>query len=147
MKGQRIVFPTPRLGNPITPTLNIVLSGNYMSYKVGDYVQVYYNLHKKCFSVCSRKGKVIGYTDQISLRDVKFFVSESGRKRVLKEKQKNVHAKVRGFVTNQTEPCGEEVRYNPYLFSSFVFSKTEEPVFEAEKVFLRGSSIWALVSK
>jgi hypothetical protein len=108
---------------------------------VGDYVQVYYNLHKHCYSVCDRKGKVIAYVDEITLRDVKFFVSEAGRQRVLREQRKNVHARVRGYVADRAD-CARKVRYNPYLFATFVLADTEEPVLEAPAAVLTKSGAY-----
>ena len=63
-------------------------------------VFVYFNLHRKLFSVKALegpdKGKVIGHTTYLWLKDVTFKVSEAGRQRVLREKRKNVHAGVVG---------------------------------------------------
>ena len=64
-------------------------------------VKVYFNLHKKLFSVVALegedKGKVIEHTDKIDLAQPIFRVQKAGRKKVLKEKRKNVHAYVMGF--------------------------------------------------
>lgn len=103
----------------------------------GQYVQVYYNLHKKCLSVQNRQRKVIAYVDYAILTDAEFYVSEAGRQRVLRDKCKNVHAKVRGYWTSSdagTDACTRAVRYNPYLFETFVYADTEEPVHEASVV-------------
>jgi len=99
-------------------------------------VDVYWNINKKCFSVKSCKtGKVILHTDKISLEDAKFVVRQSGRERVLREKQKNVHAFVRGYVTaNAGSHKMHEATYNPYKYSSFVVTDTEEPVDSASFV-------------
>ena len=46
-------------------------------------VFVYFNLHKKCFSIKAlegdRKGRVIAHRDVVVLENCKFKVSESGR--------------------------------------------------------------------
>jgi hypothetical protein len=99
-------------------------------------VDVYWNINKKCFSVKSCKtGKVILHTDKISLEDAKFVVREGGRQRVLREKQKNVHAFVRGYVTSKTSAHKvQEATYNPYKYDSFVVTDTEEPVDSASLV-------------
>ena len=60
-------------------------------------VEVYRNLHKKCWSVRQR-GKVKLHTDYICLKDVEFKVSQKGRERVLREQRKNVHAFIKGFL-------------------------------------------------
>jgi len=63
-------------------------------------VFVYYNLTKKCWSIKAlegrSKGRVVAHADAVDLWDCKFKVSEAGRQRVLRTKQKNVHAGVEG---------------------------------------------------
>lgn len=105
-------------------------------------VKVYKNLHNNKFSIVALDGefchKVIGYADALELTDVTLRVSEAGRIRVNAMKQKNVHAYVFGklrIVQGYDErldtipaklhgtalPEGIElIRYNPYLFKSFV---------------------------
>ena len=51
-------------------------------------VYVYFNLHKKCFSV-KQSGKVVSHDDCVLLKDCRFLVGDAGRERVLKEKIKN----------------------------------------------------------
>ncbi len=94
---------------------------------IGEKVFVYRNLHKKCFSVKSLKtGRVIAHVHEIALHDVKFKVSKSGRERVLREKRKNVHAGVVGYVTDlysmvlSINHSTVSVKYNPYKYSNFV---------------------------
>jgi len=90
-------------------------------------VFVYYNLHKKCWSIKAlsgdSKGRVIMHTDEVCLKNVQFKVSAAGRARVLLEKRKNVHAGVVGYICKPTEIItkeGVEYTYNPYKFDSFV---------------------------
>ena len=68
-------------------------------------VRVYRNLSPKyrdrrVWSVVAlegpQKGRVIDRVSGVVLRDASFVVSEAGRRRVLREKAKNVHAFVRG---------------------------------------------------
>jgi hypothetical protein len=102
-------------------------------------VQVYFNLHKKTYSIRSKKTrKVVGYSDNISLENIEFKVSESGRKRVLKEQRKNVHAVIEGdLVAHITLNKGMRgVTYNPYKYDSFVVKKSLEPIFEANTAYL-----------
>lgn len=113
----------------------------------GQYVQVYYNLHKHCLSVQNRERLVIDHCDRAVLRDVEFWVSEAGRQRVLEEQCKNVHAKVRGYWYEgpvEDVSLGRRVRYNPYLFDSFVYADTEEPVYEAALVVIEGDQVYVL---
>jgi len=112
-------------------------------------VEVYYNLHKRLFSVRAlegeRKGRVIDHVHECAIKNAKFVVSEAGRQRVLREKCKNVHAHARGELVEGTNSyltligalandagALRAVKYDPYRFSSFVDLDTEEPVHEAE---------------
>jgi len=58
-------------------------------------VFVYFNLHKKVWSV-RQSGKVVGHTEHIMLKDCRFLVGKKGRERVIREGKKNVHAGVSG---------------------------------------------------
>lgn len=104
----------------------------------GTLVDCYRNLHKQCWSVRDAKTrKVIAHVDTISLTDAVFRVGQAGRERVLREKRKNVHAYVRGMVSEPFE--GEEfqpVSYNPYTAGTFVMAPFGTPVYAAEKVTL-----------
>ena len=89
-------------------------------------VNVYRNLQKKMWSV-RQGGRVIFHCNRIILKDVKFFVQAAGRARVLREKRKNVHAYVSGYLSNVKEvnkyPDNDnwaEVTYDPYKHETFI---------------------------
>lgn len=91
-------------------------------------VCVYRNLNcpkgqNKKYSI-KQNSLVIGHTNELILWNVEFKVSKSGRTRVLKEKQKNVHAYVKGMVSQSTdEPdlvFDKKIIYNPYLSENFL---------------------------
>ena len=98
-------------------------------------VMVYFNLHRKLWSIKSLKtGLVIGHSDTIILSDVKPKVSEAGRLRVLKEKRKNVHAGLIGTLKSVKElkhslENFKEITYNPYKYTSFVFKENDNEYF------------------
>lgn len=115
-------------------------------------VFVYFNLHKKCFSIKAlegdRKGKVIAHSDTVVLEGCKLMVSEAGRQRVLREKRKNVHAGVSGtwihYCTNRADNAfdflsmvGKQVTYNPYKYASFVVKATEQSIDKADIVAMK----------
>lgn len=84
-------------------------------------VQVYRNLTKRCWSV-RHKGRVIAHAVAVYLKDCTFKVQEGGRKRVLRERRKNVHAFVEGYGEHEYQPVGSVVQrvvYNPYKMSTF----------------------------
>jgi hypothetical protein len=117
-------------------------------------VEIYWNLHRKLYSVRAlegpRKGRVIGHAFRVLLDDVEFKVNEGGRLRVLREGRKNVHAFVRGKLKacrwdvvpdglddawgsqaildcDRAFDAGEFVTYNPYRFDSFQAADFREP--------------------
>lgn len=88
-------------------------------------VLVYRNLRNGLLSI-KQNGVVVGHTDSLVLENIKFIVKESGRQRVLREQQKNVHAYVSGHILvsgNVKEDAGlvEEITvvYNPYKMDKF----------------------------
>lgn len=106
-------------------------------------VFVYFNLHKKVWSVKAlegpNKGRVIHHSTMVVLRDCQYKVSEAGRQRVLRERRKNVHA---GVVGTLIAVSGERayfpytrsvpVTYNPYKYETFVHASTEKPILKSE---------------
>lgn len=107
-------------------------------------VDVYYNLHKRTFSIRSREsesyGRIVGHSDNVVIISPEFVVRQAGREKVLKTKQKNVHAFVRGHVLEDYAPKKEYIipsgkkdiaKYNPYKYTHFVNSK-EERVYNAD---------------
>ena len=113
-------------------------------------VFVYFNLHKKCFSIKAlegdRKGRVVAHSDTVVLEGCKLLVSEAGRQRVLREKRKNVHAGVTGVWINGDRVeshyeflsmVGRQVTYNPYKYSSFIIKATEQSVDKADVVAMK----------
>ena len=82
-------------------------------------VYVYRNLHKQCLSV-RQDGIVKCHAENVVLMDCEFKVNEKGRDRVREDKQKNVHAGIKGFVVDARRSLElldfgwESVYYNPY---------------------------------
>jgi len=120
----------------------IITESQFDSLFIGKKVMVYYNLHKHTFSV-TYNSKVIMYADYVKLGDVEFRVRQGGKEKVRSEKSKNVHAFVIGTLLDYCEyPCedmplpssDEIVTYNPYKHDTFVFKKTEEPIYRAQEV-------------
>lgn len=89
-------------------------------------ILVYKNLHKDCYSI--KQGTlVVAHSERLCLRDVKFLVNEKNRQKVIKTKQKNVHAFIRGYydtsgmgTTAERNDLTVEVYYNPYKTENFI---------------------------
>ena len=130
----------------------MVPSGEVVSMNVlNKKVQVYYNLHKKCLSV-RKRGIVIDHVDSIILKDATFHIQHAGRKKVLREKRKNVHAYVSGkfkesFWHTQAPDyvwiAKQRITYNPYKHKSFVDKETLKPITGAEVVHISDKRITA----
>lgn len=116
-------------------------------------VFVYFNLHKKCFSIRalegSNKGRVVAHRTEVYLTDAVFKVSEAGRQRVLREQRKNVHAGVTGYWTDTVDESelssmDRLVKYNPYKYNQFVYSNqgTIMPVYAAPRAHLLNKQIF-----
>jgi len=111
-------------------------------------VFIYFNLHRKCFSVKAlegaKKGRVVAHVSDAIVYNPTFKVSEAGRQRVLRERKKNVHAGVVGQwfegefnakrCAELMEYTGRAVTYNPYRFDSFVYKNTETPINDQPRV-------------
>lgn len=82
----------------------------------GRQVRVYWNVHRHRWSIQTREGgawRVVAHADMVKLLDARFTVREAGRRRVLVEGRKNVHAWVEGTVGSSETLCTRQVRYNP----------------------------------
>lgn len=89
----------------------------------------YRNLNRKgvVWSVRDVKsGLVVDRSHNVFLKNVELKVSQAGRKRVLKEKRKNVHAGVQGLRLKNKPKNVTWVRavYNPYIYDSFYTTET-----------------------
>lgn len=101
--------------------------------------RIYRNLHKNCFSIQKwipeKKGyRLHSHTQNLIAQDVEFRVSQAGRKKVLQEKRKNVHAFVycKSYIIF-AEPVrlGLEVYYDPYTVDSFRIKNSDQPLHAA----------------
>lgn len=126
-----------------TGTNRIDMITNDEKYKIDESrrVYVYKNLHRNCYSV-RQDGLIKMHTDSICLWDASFRVGKKGRERVLKEKRKNVHAGVSGYIdtdwdSQQNPPTNFRcVIYNPYKWETFIYgsnpmitASNHEPIF------------------
>jgi len=114
-------------------------------------VSIYRNLHNGLISIKSASsGLVLGHAKSVDIAWADFVVHEAGRQRVLKDKQKNVHAYVKGLLLNtsgfkpykgrsigpvygalDTIHKDTVVSYNPYKAPHFVIKGTSDKVSKA----------------
>ena len=114
-------------------------------------VSIYRNLHNGLISIKSASsGLVLGHAKSVDIAWADFVVHEAGRQRVLKDKQKNVHAYVKGLLLNtsgfkpykgrsigpvygalDTIHKATVVSYNPYKAPHFVIKGTSDKASKA----------------
>ena len=117
-------------------------------------VDVYKNLHKDIWSVRNRStGKVVAHKKIVYVSNASFVVQPAGRKRVLDEKRKNVHAFVRGMLFIDYPPERSAlplywrlVTYNPYKADYFYYEDTGEKVTQASTALLNEDGAWVPTS-
>ena len=108
-------------------------------------VDVYRNLHKDVWSVRNREtGRVISHETMVHIKDASFVVQPAGRKKVITEKRKNVHAFVRGHLSSRTSVHSQWrlVTYNPYKADHFCYKDTGDKVTSADEVLLDENGVW-----
>lgn len=115
-------------------------------------VFVYYNLHKKLWSIKAmegpNKGRVIKHSQHVVLENPTPKVSEAGRQRVLAEGRKNVHAGIVGnlFSTGlemTLNPNNIEITYNPYKYKTFVLKHSTSVEFSnAEYCYMSNRKVY-----
>lgn len=114
-------------------------------------VDVYFNLHRRLWSLRSREtGRVVGHARAvIAAAPVSFVVQPAGRARAIREGQKNVHAFVRmdtaetfadpskefeSFFADEHEPF--RVSYVPSFAPHFYKCSDKSPIFRAARAVL-----------
>ncbi|APH74125.1 hypothetical protein [Aquibium oceanicum] len=123
-------------------------------------VDVYWNTHKRCFSIRPRKpyaelsgfersprGRVFYNRGPFVLENSTFHVSQKVRERVMQNKREEVHATIRGTVSaiTVTEPplLGMRVRYNPYENAQFV-TPSGRPILKANLAYFIGKEVFVV---
>ena len=101
-------------------------------------VRVYWNLHKKCWSIQDCKsGLVCDHLERISLEQAKFVVRKAGQKRVREEGKKNVHAFAEGWVSREQDEDHThywyDISYNPYKNDYFMIKDQDGNVEEVPR--------------
>lgn len=115
-------------------------------------VRVYWNLHKKCWSIMDAKtNRVIGHDSIVCLIDVEFVVRQAGNRKVREEGKKNVHAFAVGTLGSPEDrvPDGEwiGVTYNPYRDTTFVTRDEDRtPFHSSEYVVMNGTGPFPVVA-
>jgi hypothetical protein len=123
----------------ITPYANRVFD-----LEKSEPVEVYRNVTKKGVTYSIRQGGyVVAHADELYLVNAEFVVRQAGRKRVKKEKRKNVHAWIKGEIATKVgDSKGFQVVYDPKKYRTFVRKTTKKPVRKALSVMLGSEGVW-----
>lgn len=119
--------------------------------------RLYRNLHKKCFSIQKwdsvKKGyRLHSHQDELITFGSKFKVYESGRKKVIETKQKNVHAYVYfndySLIINHKDiMITDEITYDPYTMDSFTIKNSNIKVENSGKLLFMNNKCFKYVCK
>lgn len=107
-------------------------------------VEVYWNMHKKLWSVRAMegpdKGRVIEHASSLTLSDCSYVVQPAGKAKVRAEGKKYVHAFVRGFWHNESvliTGYAHFITYNPYRDDTFVTQdENRRPIERSNQAYL-----------
>jgi len=147
--------------------MDAIMGMRLMDKNMGpERVQVYWNLHKRIWSVRSKTTRlVLFHAINLSLGSLKFHVSKAGNARVRREKSKNIHAWIEGDLfwwdtkkNNYRQQNSDmkrwsqgnmlRVYYNPYKVDRFHLQTFDEHLMDAEvdglavARFYEGGSVW-----
>ena len=106
----------------------------------GLLTRCYRNLNTGNMSLTQQINKswiLIGHTDNVVIEYPRFYVSERGRQRVIKENRKNIHAYCEGILIGMnpsTIPPLQEIHYCPYSQSYFSWKVTGTPLVTADLI-------------
>ena len=109
-------------------------------------VEVYFNLHKKCWSI-RQAGKPVVHADFVEIKEPQFVVQQGGNARVRREKRKNVHAGISGYIDHlgmgSYGSVGVPVTYNPYNNETFIEKDSKKPIYHSNYAKLEPKQVFA----
>jgi len=115
---------------------------------IGETVRIYRNLNNGQMSIqkkIEKSWKVIAHVKDIVLENAIFYVSETGRQRVIRDKRKNVHAwseaKVVGESIVKTSTL-DRVHYCPYRQSHFTREGSDSRLDKADLLIVIDNQVY-----
>ena len=104
---------------------NIIIPFKKRVVKPNAPVEVYRCLNRqgRVFSI-RQNGYVVGHTNRLLLEGCEFVVGRSGKERAIRTKQRNVHAYIRGYISDKPYVSKAYVdnvliKYNPFADGGF----------------------------
>ncbi|QIR16564.1 hypothetical protein [Shewanella aestuarii] len=122
------------------------------SLEMGQTVKVYRNLNNQMFSIVATSGtfknKVVAHAQSVLLSQVVFKISQSGKRRAVLEKTRNVHAWAVGTLET-IDPAKTQYRnlspisYNPFTSDSFYYKDNLLPLHHTDALLLDNGKAFA----
>jgi hypothetical protein len=116
---------------------------------VGHQVRVYRNLNNGRISVQAQddqnRWKVVAHVQDLVMCQVSLTVRQSGRQRVIAQRQKNVHAWAEGRlvgVVDEALDCPINLAYDPYRNSCFVERSSQKPIVQCQALVVRNNRVF-----
>lgn len=113
-------------------------------------VEIYRCLTRKghVFSV-RQNGLVVGHTSNFCIKDCEYFINKSGKDRAINTGQRNVHAYVKGYISDTDKNIVNyytfELKYDPFSKGGFFYKvaeKTTTPVLKSYRLFTHNSKLY-----
>ena len=115
---------------------------------IREQVRIYRNLNNGTMSIQQRiagRWLVTGHITNCIVENVTFFVSQSGRARVLRDARKNVHAWGQGTLVAQFDPelyAPIALAYDPYINAAFVQRHTQDKIVQCRYLVVRENRVF-----
>jgi len=108
---------------------NNITSFKGRSLELNKTVEVYRNLNRKGVVWSIKQGTlVVGHAHVVSLSDAIFKVNISGQQRARRDKVRNVHARIVGYIKQLfiEKETSQKIYYNPYTTDYFSIKVSNE---------------------
>lgn len=109
--------------------------------------KVYRNLHKDCWSL-QQDNLVKAHAKTLKLFNCKFLVNERLRQKTIKEERKNVHAFIKGYLSELFDSIldtvkGTAITYNPFKNEFFYEKESGASIHSADAVVLEERKVFS----
>lgn len=105
-------------------------------------IEVYRCLNKRGHVYSVRQNQqVIGHATCLNIENVSFVVNRGGKKRAIQSGQRNVHAFIRGNLSNESLKANNPLKYCPFSEKGFMIEQQE--VHSCNVVIIRPEGIFA----
>lgn len=108
-------------------------------------IDLYRCLNRKGFIFSMRQfGKVVAHTDKIVLTDCKMIVNKAGKKKAIYTNNRNVHAFIKGYISDNDSiknTFSFILKYNPFSSDNFHINEVGE-VKNCKVIYLQNNCVY-----